>query len=61
MPQREYTIYQAPTRQGPWSQLKHIHTDMYNAIQVALNLQPCETWLRIVPDGRLEHAQYVAP
>jgi hypothetical protein len=58
--QRSYLIERAPSRNGPWRYAKSLQrADIYQAIREAHGLLDGQCWLRIVPEGRIEHSLLV--
>lgn len=62
LPSRDYLIERAPSRNGPWRYAKSLQrADIYTAIREAHGLRDGSAWLRLVPEGRIEHRLLIAP
>ena len=54
-----WSIDRAPSRNGPWRFQSSLQGDIWAAIRAGLEAREGETWLRLVPEGRVERALYV--
>jgi hypothetical protein len=51
-----WSIDRAPSRTGPWRYVRSLQGDLWTAIRAGHEAREGESWLRLVPKGRVERA-----